>query len=165
MRRAIHWPDFCAALVVLVIGVGFLAWAQSYPPQAGAVPTLVAWLTIVLALIDAAARTETALGRVLRRLVSAEQVIEWKAEGDDGAASPRRVASSVFWLLAYLAGVALAGVLVATPLYIFLYVKLHGGHSARAGVVAALGTTLAVWLVFQLLFRYPLYPGLLFGGF
>jgi hypothetical protein len=164
MRVAIHWPDFCAALVVLAIGVGFLAWAQTYPPQAGEVPTLVAWLTIVLALIDAAARTETAPGRILRRLVSAEQVIEWKADGD-GEASPRRVASSVFWLLAYLAGVALAGFLVATPLYIFLYVRLHGRHSVRAGALTAIGTTLGVWIVFQLLFRYPLYPGLLFGGF
>jgi hypothetical protein len=165
MRPVIHWPDFCAALVVLTIGVAFLAWAQTYPPDAAEVPTLVAWLTIVLALVDAAARTETALGRALRRLVSAEQVIEWKADGDDGNASARRVASSVFWLLAYLAGVALVGFLLATPLYIFLYVKLHGGHSARAGALAGLGTTLGIWIVFQLAFRYPLYPGLLFGGY
>ncbi len=164
MSRAIHWPDFGAALAVLAIGIGFLAWAKTYPPEAAAVPVLVAWLTIVLALIDAAARTETALGRALRRVVSAEQVIEWKADGD-GEASPRRVASSVFWLLAYLAGVALAGFLVATPLYVFLYVKLHGGHPARAGALTAIGTTLGVWIVFQLLFRYPLYPGLLFGGY
>lgn len=164
MRPGIHWPDFGAALVVLAIGVVFLAWARTYPPKAAEVPTLVAWLTIVLALIDAAARTETALGRALRRLVNAEQVIEWKAEGD-GEASSRRVASSILWLLAYLAGIALAGFLLATPLYIFLYVRLHGGHSARAGAAAAVGTTLGVWLVFQLLFSYPLYPGLLFGGY
>jgi hypothetical protein len=164
MKPAIHWPDFGAALIVLAIGVGFLLWAQTYPPKAAEVPVLVAWLTIVLALMDAAARTETALGRGLRRLVSAEQVIEWKADGD-GEASPRRVASSVAWLLAYLVGVALVGFLVATPLYILLYVKLHGGHAARTGALAAAGTTLGVWVVFQLLFRYPLYPGLLFGGF
>ncbi len=164
MRPGIHWPDFGAALVVLAIGGVFLAWARTYPAKAAEVPTLVAWLTIVLALIDAAARTETALGRALRRLVNAEQVIEWKAEGD-GDASALRVASSILWLLAYLAVVALAGFLLATPLYIFLYVRLHGGHSARAGAVAAIGTTLGVWLVFQLLFRYPLYPGLLFGGY
>lgn len=164
MKPAIHWPDFGAALIVLAIGVGFLLWAQTYPPKAAEVPVLVAWLTTVLALIDAVARTETALGRALRRVVSAEQVIEWQADGD-GEASWRRVASSSLWLLAYLAGVALAGFLLATPLYIFLYVKLHGGRSALAGAVTALGTTLGVWIVFQLLFRYPLYPGLLFGGF
>jgi hypothetical protein len=164
MRRAIHWPDFGAALAVLAIGVGFLVWAKTYPPKAAEVPTLVAWLTIVLALIDAAARTETALGRALRRVVSAEQIIEWKTEGDREAGS-RRVASSIFWVLAYLAGVALAGFLLATPAYIFLYMKLHGARSALAGALAAMGTTCGVWLTFQLLFHYPLYPGLLFGGY
>lgn len=164
MRSAIHWPDFGAALAVLAIGVGFLVWAKTYPPQAAAVPTLVAWLTIVLALIDAAARTETAPGRALRRLVSAEQVIEWKTEGE-GEASARRIASSIFWVLAYLAGVALAGFLLATPAYIFLYMKLHGGRSALAGALAAIGTTAGVWLTFELAFRYRLYAGLLFGGY
>jgi hypothetical protein len=164
MSRAIHWPDFGAALAVLAIGIGFLAWAKTYPPEAAAVPVLVAWLTIVLALIDAAARTETALGRALRRVVSAEQVIEWKAEGDREAGAAR-VAWSIFWVLAYLAAVALAGFLLATPLYIFLYMKLHGRRSALTGVLAALGTTLGVWLTFELAFRYPLYPGMLFGGY
>ena len=164
MRRAIHWPDFGAALAVLAIGIGFLAWAKTYPPEAAAVPVLVAWLTIVLALIDAGARTETALGRALRRVVSAEQVIEWKAEGEREAGAAR-VAWSIFWVLAYLAAVALAGFLLATPLYIFLYMKLHGRRSALTGVLTALGTTLGVWLTFELAFRYPLYPGLLFGGY
>ncbi len=116
------------------------------------------------ALIDAAARTETAPGRALRRLVSAEHVVEWSAEGDREATA-RRIASALFWIVAYLAGVLAAGFLLATPLYIFLYVKLHGGLSARAGALAAIGTTLGIWIVFQLLFRYPLYPGLLFGGY
>ena len=164
MSRAIHWPDFGAALAVLAIGIGFLAWAKTYPPEAAAVPVLVAWLTIVLALIDAAARTETALGRALRRVVSAEQVIEWKAEGEREAGGAR-VAWSIFWVLAYLAAVALAGFLLATPLYIFLYMKLHGRRAALTGVLAALGTTLGVWLTFELAFRYPLYPGMLFGGY
>jgi hypothetical protein len=164
MRPAIHWPDFSAALVVLAIGVGFLVWAKTYPAKAAEVPTLVAWLTIVLALIDAVARTETALGRALRRVVSAEQIIEWKAEGEREAGS-RRIAWSVFWLLAYLAGVVLAGFLLATPAYIFFYMKLHGARSALTGATAAAGTTVGVWLTFELLFRYPLYPGLLFGGY
>jgi hypothetical protein len=164
MRRMIHWPDFGAALAVLAIGIGFLGWAKTYPPNAAAVPTLVAWLTIVLALIDAAARTETALGRALRRLVNAEQIIEWTTQSEGETRAPR-VTSSVCWVLAYLAGVALAGFLVATPAYIFLYMKLHGGRSALAGALAALATTAGVWLTFELAFRYRLYPGLLFGGY
>jgi hypothetical protein len=164
VRRSIHWPDFGAALAVLAIGVGFLLWAKSYPPKAAEVPTLVAWVTIVLALVDAAARTETSLGRVLRRMVNAEHVIEWQAEGEREAGS-RRAAWSILWVLAYLAAVALAGFLAATPVYILLYMRLHGARSWLAAAATAIGTVLAVWLVFELAFRYPLYPGLLFGGY
>lgn len=164
MKPAIVWRDFAAALLTLALGVGFLLWAHSYPPKAAAVPKLVAWITIVLALIDAAANTETAAGRVLRRLTGSENAIEWKTEGEREASS-RRIASSIFWVLAYLASVVLAGFLLATPAYIFLYMTLHGARSALAGGIAALATTFGVWVVFQVLFRYPLYPGLLFGGY
>jgi hypothetical protein len=97
-------------------------------------------------------------------VVSADQVIEWKTEGED-AAGARRIAASIFWVLAYLGGVALVGFLLATPAYILLYMKLHGGRSALAAALAAIGTTVAVWLTFELAFRYQLYPGLLFGGY
>jgi hypothetical protein len=160
----IQWRDFCAALVTLALGVGFLVWTQAYPPEAAAVPALVAWIAIVLSLVDLAANTETAPGRVLRRLAGSENAIEWKVEGDRKAGT-QRVASSTFWVAAYVAGSFLAGFLLATPAYIFLYMKLHGARSAFAAAVAAAGTTLGVWLVFQLAFRYPLYPGLLFGGY
>ena len=164
MKTAIHWRDFGAALLTLALGVGFLIWAQTYPPKAAAVPRLVGWLTIVLSLLDAAANTETAVGRALRRLTGSENAIEWKVDGD-GEAGSRRIASSIFWVLAYLAGVVLAGFLLATPAYIFLYMKLHGTRSALAGGIAAIGTTFGVWLTFEVLFRYPLYQGMLFGGY
>jgi hypothetical protein len=164
MRSVVQRRDFAAALVTLALGVAFLAWAQAYPPKAAAVPKLVAWITIVLSLVDLASNTHTAAGRVLRRLAASDDAIEWKAQGEREAGSGR-IASSVFWLLAYLAGVVLAGFLLATPAYIFLYMKLHGARSALAGATAASGTTLGVWLTFQLRFRYPLYPGLLFGGY
>ncbi|MEX0841420.1 MAG: tripartite tricarboxylate transporter permease [Xanthobacteraceae bacterium] len=164
MMKIIHWRDFGAALVILAIGVGFLIWAESYTASAAEVPVLVAWITIVLALIDAAARTETTLGRALRRLANAENVIEWKMEGDDVATS-RRISSAIFWVLAYLAGVAAVGFLLTTPIYIFLYMKLHGGKSFLASAISATATTLGIWLLFEIIFEYPLYPGLLLGGY
>lgn len=164
MRRLVQWPDFAAALVVLALGVGFLAWARTYPSKPAAVPTLVAWIAIVLSLIDALARTETPLGRTLRRFVAAEHLIEWSAEGER-AAGTARIAGAIFWVLAYLAAVAAFGFLAATPAYIFLYLKTHGGRALVPSALAAILTTAAVWATFQGLFRYPLYPGLLFGGY
>jgi hypothetical protein len=163
-RCMIQWRDFSAALLTLALGIAFLVWAQAYPPKAAAVPTLVAWLTIVLSLVDLVSHTATAAGRLLGRLAGSENAVEWKVEGDQQAPA-WRIASSVGWLLAYLVAMMLAGILLATPAYIFLYMTLHGRRSALASALVAIGTTAGVWLIFVLAFRYPLYPGLLFGGY
>lgn len=163
MMRVANWHDFGAALVVLAIAVVFLLWTQTVPARAAAMPILVAWLAIVLALIDVVARTDTPVGRTLRRFVSAENVIEWKAQGDQEAAIGR-VLLSVLWVVAYLGGVYLVGFLLMTPAYVFLYMILHGRKSIFAGLVAAVLTTFAIWLVFEIAFKYALYPGVLLGG-
>jgi Tripartite tricarboxylate transporter TctB family len=165
MSGITSWRDFGSALVVFAIAVIFLLWTQTIPARATAMPTLVAWLTIVLALIDVVAQTETATGRLFRRFVSAEKVIEWKVQGDDEEAPWGRVLLSVAWVIAYLVGIYLAGFLLTTPLYVFLYMLLHGGKSLRAAGITAIATTFLVWLTFEIAFKYPLYPGVLFGGY
>jgi len=165
MTGITNWRDFGAALVMFAFAVVFLLWTQTIPARATAMPTLVAWLAIVLASIDVVAQTETAIGRVVRRFVSAEKVIEWKAQGDGEDATWGRVLLSVLWVVAYLAGVYLVGFLLATPLYVFLYMLLHGGKSLRAAAATAAVTTFLIWLTFEIAFKYPLYPGILFGGY
>ena len=159
-----NWRDFGAALFVLVAAVIFMVWTQTFPARATAMPTFVAWLTIALGLIDLIAQTETGLGRLLRRFVKAEQVIEWKAQGDEEAGWDR-VVLSVLWIVGYLAGVYFMGFLLTTPIYVFLYMVLHGGKSLLAGGLSAIATTLLIWLTFEVAFKYPLYPGVLFGGY
>ena len=163
MTKKIYWRDFGAALVVLAIGVIFLFWARTYPPKAAEVPILIAWLTIVLASLDAIAQTETELGITIRRFVAAQKIIEWKAEGDEEAPTSR-IVSAIFWIAAYLGGVWIIGFLPMTLVYVFLYMKLHGGKSVLASGLAAVGTTAGMWLTFEIMFNYPLYKGLLFGG-
>jgi hypothetical protein len=159
----LRWRDLAPALAVLAIGVGFLFWSQSFSLRARLVPVLVSWLTIALALIDAAAQLDTAWGRRIRRLVTARNVVEWRMEGD-AEAGARRIAFAIGWVLGYLALLALVGFLIATPVYMFLYMLIHGGRSLRDSALAAAATTVAIWLTFEVAFRYPLYPGLLFGG-
>ena len=165
MTGITNWRDFGAALVMLAFAVVFLLWTLTLPARAAAMPTLVAWLAIALTLIDVVAQTETTVGRVVRRFVSAEKVIEWKAQGDGEDATWGRVVLSVLWVVGYLAGVYLVGFLLTTPLYVFLYMLLHGGKSFRAAAINAAVTTFLIWLTFEIAFKYPLYPGILFGGY
>ena len=164
MTLPVRQREFWAAMFVLALSVTFLLWARTYPAAAGKMPVLVAWGTIVLALVDVASQFETPSGRWLRRLVTADKIIEWKMDGAEDV-SVSRIALSVFWLLAYFAALFLVGFIIATPIYIFLYMVIHGGRSIRDSALASAATTLTIWLVFVFLFRYPLYPGVLFGGY
>ena len=163
MTLTVRQRDFWAAIFVLVMSIGFLIWASTYPHVPGAVPVLVAWITIVLSLIDIVAQFETPWGRWVRRLITADKIVEWKMEGDEDAVLSR-ILLSIAWLAGYLVGLFLVGFLIATPIYIFFYMVIHGGRSARDSALTAAGTTFLIWLVFVVLFKYPLYKGLLFGA-
>jgi hypothetical protein len=164
MTFAVRQREFWAAILVLALSIGYLLWAKTYPPAAGAVPVLVAWTTIVLSIVDAVSQFETPLGRWVRRLVTAEKIVEWKMEGDEDAPLTR-ILLAVAWISGYLTALFLIGFMIATPIYILSYMRIHGGRSLRDSALAAAATTVAIWLTFVLLFRYPLYPGVLFGGY
>jgi hypothetical protein len=161
---AVRWRDLSAALIVFAASLGFLLWARAYPPRSGAVPEMVAWATIALTLIDIGSQFETTWGRWLRRLVTAEKIVEWKLEGDEDA-SPMRVAIAIAWVVAYVVLLYFVGFMIATPIYTFFYMWLYGGHTLRNSVLLTAATSLTIWLTFEVFFRYPLYPGVLLGGY
>ncbi len=164
MSVQVRWREFSTSLVVLAIGIAYLIWASTYPPELSAVPTLVAWLTIVLALIDAASQTETRLGHIIRTVVGQQAAGEPAGEAKAPPPGWRAVVFSVLWPLTYVAAVIVAGFLLVTPIYIFLYMVLYGRQPVMMSALSALITTTMIWVTFELLFHYPLFPGLLFGG-
>jgi hypothetical protein len=164
MTASVRWRDLWVALFVFAISVGFLLWARTYPPRSGAVPELVAWATIALSLIDIAIQFETPWGLWLRRLVTAEKIVEWKMEGDEDA-SLGRIVAAVAWVAGYVAMLYFVGFLIATPVYMFLYMWLHGKLGMLTNLLVTAGTALTIWLTFEVFFRYPLYPGVLLGGY
>ena len=163
MTLAVRQREFWSAVVVLVLSIGFLLWARTYPDDARAMPVLVACGTIILSLIDIISQFETPFGRKVRYLITADKIVEWKMEGDEEAAFSR-ILLSVAWLVGYLVGLFLVGFIIATPIYIFFYMVLHGRRSMRDSALTAAGATLMIWLTFVVLFKYPLYEGLLFGA-
>lgn len=155
--------DFAAAVFVLALCIGFLLWARTYQGTSATMPVLVAWGTIALTLVDVVSQLDVPFGRWLRRLVTAEKIVEWKLEGEDEVPASR-VALSIFWVFAYLAALLLVGFIIATSIYMFLYMVIHGRRSILFSALATAATTLTIWLTFVVLFKYPLYHGMLFGG-
>jgi hypothetical protein len=96
--------------------------------------------------------------------VTAERIVEWKLEGEEEAGLGK-IMLAIGWVAGYIVLLYFVGFLIATPIYVLFYMIFHGGHSIRDSVLVSVGTTLAIWLTFEVLFKYPLYPGSLFGGY
>jgi len=148
-------------LLVLALSTVYAFWAQIYPRDLGTVPALVAETTIGFALLDVIAQTDTKLGRIIRR-IAGQSAAPGEAEAHKPAA--RTITLSIVWPLAYVAAVIVFGFLISTPVYIWLYMWLFGRKPLLSSLVSAGISTLLIWVTFEVLFRYPLYQGLLFGG-
>ncbi len=71
-------------------------------------------------------------------------------------------------VIAYVAGVAasiyLLGFAITIPVYLFTSIACLGKQSIRTAMTVALLTSLVIYLLFEVLLAYKLYPGMLFGG-
>lgn len=65
------------------------------------------------------------------------------------------------WLVGLALGIYLVGLLIATPLFVFLYLKLHGrGWGPAIGLAAMF--PVFIYGLFNLVMQVAVYPGLLF---
>jgi len=120
------------------------------------VPGLVGGIMAIFLVLDLASRSDTAWGRVLK------QRLNRVPERPDYPV--RRQIESVSWIAGFAAMLVLIGILAAVPLFVFAFLRWRGKLSIAASVLGGTGATLFVWLLFALMLRLTLYPGLIFGG-
>jgi hypothetical protein len=76
--------------------------------------------------------------------------------------SPGREYAAILLVAAGVAGVYLLGFLIAIPLYLFASIAFLGQQSMRVATIVALLTSLALYLVFEVVLDYRLFGGVLF---
>lgn len=164
MRRVLGTPlgAYLPAFLLLVLTSAYLAIAYRYKPDSRAMPVAVAWAMIALLGVDLAARTRTRPGERLIRWLNPAADPEKAARQKSYPA--RKQIAAMLWILGFAAALVLMGVLYAVPLYVFAAMRLRGRRSYRVCLAGAGGATLAIWLLFSVLLRLELFPGLLFGG-
>ncbi|HEX9463937.1 MAG TPA: tripartite tricarboxylate transporter TctB family protein [Alphaproteobacteria bacterium] len=153
--------QYLAPLTLWVVTAIYLASAYQYAPDSRAFPAMVGWAMLLLVSLDLAARTPTPTGRALLRWLNPA------AEPDPvlHAAYPvRRQIAAMAWVAGFAAALVLIGVLAAVPLFVFASMRLRGGRPVVMSLAAAGGAVLFIWLLFSVLLRLPLYPGLLVSG-
>lgn len=158
MMRVFGRPlvEYLPAAGLLAVSIAYLITAAGYKPESRAVPEAVAWVMIVLLLLDLASRSETRIGRALMALLNPAALT---GERPDAASGKRQIAA-VSWILGFAVGLVALGILAAVPLYVFSALRFKGKRSIPVALAAAVIALLAIWLLFAEALRLPLYAGL-----
>ena len=148
---------FLVLLVGLVVGLAltYSATSQLIPLIVG-VPTLL--ILLLVALSNVSPRVERITDRFETALFSFESDL---VEEEADEFKPGGVRRGIAWLLALSVGYYLFGFVAATPVFVYAYLRLEGGHPRKQSLVLAVGTTLFLVGLFEVLLETWLYPGVL----
>lgn len=162
MKRLFGTPvrDYLPAVGLLVVTLLYLYLSYGYPPKARAFPAMVAWVMLALIALDLLSRTQTRLGRAVKRALNpaADRV----PLADDHGQSTRRQVTSVLWVAGVTAAMVLIGIIGAVPLYVFSALRLRGKRPLLTCLLISAATTGFIYLLFGVVLRLNLYPGILF---
>ncbi|MGC1300764.1 MAG: tripartite tricarboxylate transporter TctB family protein [Caulobacteraceae bacterium] len=157
-------PDvlrFLPAAVCWLFSAGFLAMTYTLPPAARAMPLMVGWCTLGLATLDMASRLKGKLGEALMRTLNPAGL---KPEPPDTVSGRYALLSGIGLVVLLVTAFLLFGALVAAPVLIFAALMIANRKEWLLSLAIAAGSTLVIWLLFSVLLRLQLYPGVLFGG-
>jgi hypothetical protein len=154
--------DYLPAAGLLALTIFYLATAYRYSPEARAVPAGVAWVMLVLVMLDLVSRTRTAMGTTLMHWLN-------PAGDPDKMADHKRYSAlkqigAVLWIAGFAAAMVLIGILYAVPLYVFASLYFRGKRSLTLAVGVSAAATAMIWLLFVAVLGLELYPGMIFSG-
>ncbi|HER19737.1 MAG TPA: hypothetical protein ENO14_01675, partial [Chromatiales bacterium] len=158
---------FHVGLIVLVAVM--IAETGTWEPEAKIAPLIVAWLTLicaVLSLYHQVFRAPVMAGRDGGGAGSGSGSIHMDLTADDSGLPLgvvlRRAAIFFGWLIAFMASMWAIGILVTAFLFVVLYMRLENREPWRLVLPYATGVTLFVYLVFDRFLTIP-WPATLLG--
>ncbi len=128
--------------VIAYLGTGYLTLNET----TGFVPLVTGSVTLLLLVID-----------MLRTALARDVVV------GSLSAPPGRELKAIGYVAAVVAGIYVFGFLLTIPVYLFTSIAYLGKQSLRIALTVALLTSLAIYLLFDVLLAYKLYPGILFA--
>ena len=147
-------PALAIALILAVLAIVALVTAYSYSRSSGLFPIFVGWIFLALTLVEVVVQL-----RALRQPTPSD-VAEPAAEKIDVLSE----FGGFLWLGLMLVVLHAAGFLIATPVFVFAFLRFAARRTVVQSVAIALLATAFVYVVFAWLLDYELYAGVLFGG-
>ena len=152
--------NLAVAVIVLGFFIIMFLWSEQIKEVRGReFPLLVSGAGIVLSVLDVIAHTETIMGRRIGLVLSGSAHMI-----DDGLmVGVKRELIVMLWIVTATTLMVLFGFVVRIPACVFGYSILYARRILRQSAIAAIATVFAIWVGFELLLNYEVYPGLLFA--
>lgn len=160
MIRALR-PDVKAIAISLLLAVSAivaLITAYSYTRSSGVFPIFIGWIFLGLTLLESAVQLKSILRGTTAAAAGDNAVVP------DAGQSAIQELSGPLWLAMFLAILYALGFLIATPLFMFAFLRFSARRSLWQSTAIALLATAFIYVVFTLLLNYRLYAGVVFGG-
>lgn len=150
--RSIYPP----ILLLLVAGL-LIYWSYGYGVTARRLPLLISTSTFVLIMLDILSRRRGKVGALIRSLLGAgfqdremQHDPQWQSEIVQGT-----------WLVTCVISMALFGILLTIPTFIFLYMVVQGKQKVIFSFLISTLAVVVIGMTFEIFLEYNLYRGML----
>jgi hypothetical protein len=146
------------SLLLAVLAVFALVTAYSYSGASGVFPIFIGWIFLGLTSLESALQ--------LKVILSGKAAVETGDTATEPVAgkSAMQELAGPLWLGTFLVMLYVLGLLLATPLFVFAFLRFSAHRSVWQCAVIALLALIFIYVVFTLLLNYRLYAGVVFGA-
>ena len=147
-------------LVILAFVVLFIVTSYQYKLTDRMFPLMVGYVAVPLLLMDLIALTDSKIGRKISVFFSAKTPEEVDKDADKTKRTMAEELKIFMWMGTLVLGIYLIGFLPCTPIFVYCWMKFRGGYSVRQSSYLAIATITFVYVLFEILLQYELYPGI-----
>ncbi len=142
------------AFGVMAFLIFFLHETYEFTGKVRYFPLIVGWTGVALSVLDILSLTETRIGHAIHTVFGGK--LE-EAPGE-GRKPMREIACFVAMAMSVVL-IWLLGFLIASPLFVFLWMRMWGGKTLRSSLYGGVFTLAFIWVLFEWLLQYELYRG------
>ena len=153
-------PTAWFVLFILAVVILFIATSYQYNLTDRMFPLMVGYVAIPLLLMDLLTLTNTKFGEKISLMLSAKTPQQVDEDADRTERPVKRELIVFLWMSLLVLGIYLVGFLPVIPVFVFCWMKFRGGYSVRMSLYMAIGTIAFVYVLFEVILQYELYPGI-----
>ena len=153
-------PSAYYILIIITVVILFIATSYQYKLTDRMFPLMVGYFALPLLVMDLLALTDSKIGENISIFFSAKTPRKVDEDADKTERTLPQELMIFMWMGALVLGIYLIGFLPCTPVFVYCWMKYRGGYSVKESSYLAIGTIVFVYVLFEILLQYELYPGI-----